>query len=80
MVRIRCSRDFPIVPLFLAPRQVPDNNDSGSHSYWASPSISAKSLLAQLASKQVYPFSLYLIRLLAKDRKADSTLLSDCIF
>lgn len=36
MVHIRCGCDFPIVPLFLAPSQVPDNTDSGFRSYWAS--------------------------------------------
>lgn len=36
MVHIRCGCDFPIVLLFLAPSQVPDNTDSGFRSYWAS--------------------------------------------
>lgn len=37
-----CSCDFSIVPPFLPPSQAPDSNDSGSHSYWASLSISVK--------------------------------------
>lgn len=37
-----CSCDFSIMPPFLPPSQAPDSNDSGSHSYWASLSISVK--------------------------------------